>query len=124
MGWCHDDAASHEGYLVAVVSDDDGWFLGPVPGRMRELASRAHLYGAGKTAAHALIAREILHIRYVKAACSCGWRSPLLHAPDGTSWMPSIVCAPPWFEDAARALWLAHANACGPVPTGGLVLRP
>ncbi len=132
MGWCHDDG-SHEGYLVALVFDDSGTFLGPGgypraeggtdasavgamagSGRMRELGARRDCE------ANASIA-----VRCVKAACECGWRSALLRAPEGTEWAPSTVFTAGWFEDAARALWVEHADSCGKVPDGGLIVaRP
>lgn len=119
MGWCSEDG-SHEGYLVTLVHDDAGAFLGPggyardsvnTSGRMRELgapgdADRAPFYP-----------------RHLKAACSCGWRSPLLQAPSGVEWAPFTTVAPDWFQDAARALWKRHIEHTGPVADGGLRLR-
>lgn len=113
MGWNHDDT-THEGYLVAIVTDTGGHFLGAMTGRAAELGSPDDC----------TFNVRAVFVRRAKAACSCGWRSPLLVAPNGTSWSPSTVDAPRWFEDAAKRLWVAHVDACGPVPDGGLVLSP
>lgn len=108
MGWLTDDG-THEGYLVAMVPDDDaGGFNGHVPSRLRELSARSD--GAGTAR---------LPVRWVRVACACGWRSPLLYAPHGTEFVPSICIAPDAFEDQCGELWLVHVATTGRAPDGG-----
>lgn len=105
MGWCHDDG-THEGYLEGLVEDDaQGHFQGHVPLRLRALGVRDR--------------DSVQWVRYVRAACECGWRSPLLRAPAGTTFHPSVIVAPERFEDAARELWKRHVDQTGPAPDGG-----
>lgn len=116
MGWCCEDG-THEGYLVGLVHDDQGVFSGhagygrgQLTGRMRELGARADDHVCAR-----------VPVTWVKCACACGWRSPLIRVPFGTSaeWMPSSVVAPEAFEDACRVLWEAHVQTTGPAPDGG-----
>jgi hypothetical protein len=109
MGWCSEDG-THEGYLVGLVPDEEhGTFVGHVQGRWRELGGRDEEI---KTA-----------LKHVKAACSCGWRSPLLWAPSGTEFAPCSVFAPEWFEDACAQLWQRHVAAAGTATDGGYAIR-
>jgi len=124
MGWCHSDG-SHEGYLVGLVFDSGGVFLGPAgEGWAPSVAKRTPRDQTGRMRELGGNDSATLTLRFVKAACSCGWRSPLLEAPPGSEWVPCSVFAPEWFEDAARELWKRHASECGPVRDGGLVLSP
>lgn len=108
MGWVSDDG-THEGYLVGLVDDEEnrerGSFLGHHPFRLRELG------GSEDTTCRQLLC--------VKAACSCGWRSPLLRAPVGAEFFPSVVHAPQAFEDACCNLWKGHVIQTGRAPDGG-----
>lgn len=120
MGW-QSECGTHEGYLVGLVFDDAGSFLGPAgyprddsgkrSGRMRELSGAAD---------HALRAGESrIHLTFVKVACACGWRSPLLRAAPGTDWIPSSVSAPEAFEDTCALLWQQHVNTSPEAHDGG-----
>jgi hypothetical protein len=63
-------------------------------------------------------------ISVLQVACSCGWRSQRLRAPDGTVWRPFAVTLPPnaregayseagqpTFGDHAQALWAEHCSS-------------
>ena len=118
MGWCADDG-SHEGYLVGMVHDDDaGAFNGHAPTRLRELGTgRDH--GTGARLDRGL---QRCQVRYVRVACSCGWRSPLIWAPRETEWIPCMVTAPEGFEDQCAALWHLHVQTTGRAPDGGCTI--
>lgn len=104
MGWQSEDG-SHEGYLVGLVPDEEqGLFAGHVPGRWRELSGRD------------LVETPL---RHVKVACSCGWRSPLLWAPNGTRFVPSMVVASEIWRDACQRLWTRHVQVSGKASSGG-----
>lgn len=118
MGW-QTDCGTHEGYLVGLVFDDArGVFSGHAgyprddnenhTGRMRELG----IHGDDK-------APKSIPLAFVKMACACGWRSPLLRAPRGTEWCPCSVFASEAFELQARELWERHVRETGPVFEGG-----
>lgn len=108
MGWCCEDG-THEGYLVGLVPDEaHGVFVGHIQGRWRELSGRDEITTS---------------VEFVQVACSCGWRSPLLRAPDGTQFMPSSVMAPKAFEDDCAQLWDLHVAASGPARDGGCSIR-
>lgn len=112
MGWWCGDDGTHEGYLVGLVPDDAaGGFLGHAPGRLRELGSRADVDDDD--------GRRRVPLRWVKVACSCGWRSPLIWALAGTEWVPSCVFAPDAFEDRCAELWHVHVATTGRAPDGG-----
>lgn len=113
MGWCVDDG-THEGYLVGMVPDDvAGAFNGHAPTRLREL---------GTGADHADRGLQKCAVRYVRVACACGWRSPLIWAPRGTEWIPCMVSAPEAFEDQCAALWHLHVQTTGRAPDGGCTI--
>lgn len=114
MGWLS-ECGTHEGYLVGLVFDDAGVFMGnagyPDPasgmrsGRMRELSARDE--------------GPIPSLRFVKVACGCGWRSPLIRAPSGTEWHPCIVCTSDAFDEQCRKLWRAHLGSSPRALDGG-----
>jgi len=106
MGWCSEDG-THEGYLVGLVRDEvQGFFVGHVQGKWRELGGRD-------------VDDLSIKLQYVRIGCSCGWRSPLLAAPSGCEFAPSFVSAPSRFEDACTTLWQRHVAAAGTAPDGG-----
>lgn len=142
MGWCCDDG-THEGFLVGLVFDDSGKFLGPagfpnkksgqLSGRLRELGEPdddnergpavkciKRFEGARPRTKHLGTPTPLT---FVKVACSCGWRSPLIRAWPGTEWAPSSVYAPQAFEDLAGALWSEHVRASGSILDGGASLH-
>jgi hypothetical protein len=122
MGW-QSECGTHEGYLVGLVFDDQGVFAGKAgypteqdddgagyrSGRMREL-------GGGADDEHTV------PLRFLKVACDCGWRSPLVRAPVGTEWYPSSVLADEKFRDRCGDLWQQHVNESGRANDGGYLL--
>lgn len=68
--------------------------------------------------------KRTIPLKYVCAACECGWRSPrwrpLSFWYDGIGagarnvpeWTPSIVTASPEDEEIGRILWAEHDRAC------------
>lgn len=114
MGWINEDAPQHEGYLVALVLEEersaDG--LHVMRSRWRELSGLVH---DEETARRYDGAR----ITTVQVACDCGWRSMRLSAPLGTTWRPHIVLLPALDEEAfealAHELWDAHLREHGRV---------
>lgn len=118
MGW-QSECGTHEGYLVGLVFDDArGVFSGHAgyprdedenhSGRMRELG----IHGDDQI-------RDRHPLAFVKMACACGWRSPLLRAPRGSFWAPSAAFAPEAFEEECRKLWEHHVRVTGPALDGG-----
>lgn len=142
MGWCCDDG-THEGYLVGLVFDDSGKFLGPAgypdrkqgftSGRMRELGTPEDDHERGPAVKYSKrfegARPRTKHLgsptplNYVKVGCSCGWRSTLIRAWPGTEWSPSAVFAPQSFEDLAGALWSEHVRTSATVYDGGASLH-
>lgn len=135
MGWNCDDG-THEGYLVGLVFDDSGSFqghahpttaerkTGPTSGRMRELGlpcddHRGVTVECDTPLEVAFCLGPDVALSYVKVACSCGWRSPLVSTWPGTRWVPSVVLAPAAFEDLARQVWEGHVHASGAARDGG-----
>lgn len=113
MGWINEDAPEHEGYLVAVVREEertaDG--LHVMRSRWRELSGLVH---DEETARRYDGAR----INVVQVACDCGWRSMRMQAPNGTTWRPHCVGLPRDDEEAfeeglAHELWSAHVREHG-----------
>lgn len=101
MGWFDSDAPGHEGYLVALVREEGA-------GReWRDL--RVHPADEAGMRKH-----DGCRIEVVQVACDCGWRSPRIHAPLGTTWRPCMVVLPAGagveaeFERFALELWQAH----------------
>lgn len=97
MGWMRcdpDDGVdlrSHEGHVAALVADPDA------TGGWRDLT-------AGDPEQS---------VSYVQVVCSCGWRTPRLHAPLGTMWRPCTVefdCFYDEYEDAGYQLWADHMD--------------
>lgn len=135
MGWCSDDG-THEGYLVGLVFDDAGWFLGHARdrggvtrragnGRMRELGT--HADGERRCTVigpdgldYGVLQDGKVPLEYVKIGCSCGWRSPIVRAWGGTYWAPCMVFTSDTFEERAALLWQAHVRETGPMKYGVL----
>lgn len=46
----------------------------------------------------------------VQSACSCGWRGPVVQAPHGVHWEPSMVEAEDETRDALLESWVAHVR--------------
>lgn len=94
MGWLNEDTG-HEGFVVAVDPDD----------RTRELGLED-------------CDRIIRRVDHVRVGCDCGWRSAVLVAPLGASWMPCTVVFHPLDEERvdelARDIWrrehIAHVD--------------
>ncbi len=105
MGWCassiDDPEGVHEGYLVPLERSGSLW---------REIYYPDNAV------------REQLDA--VCIGCDCGWRSPRLLAPFGTSYHPFAVTASEWFEEQARALWRKHVRDCKSWRRYGETLRP
>ncbi len=100
MGWINEDKApGHEGYVVGLVPlCDDRW---------RELR-----YPNDKI--------TVLHLKRVQVACTCGWRSQVLHAPIGTRFDPYCVSfSDERYDDDASRMWDHHVT--NGVRQGGLV---
>lgn len=112
MGWINEDAPQHEGYLVALVLEEersaDG--LHVMRTRWRELSGLVH---DEETARRYDGAR----ISTVQVGCDCGWRSMRMHAPLGTTWRPHSVWLPAAaeepFEALALELWTGHVREHG-----------
>ena len=93
MGWFNEDVdpeLRHEGHAVALVQED-GW-------RWREL-------GVDDRGHH--------DITWMQVACTCGWRSPRMLAPVGTTWwrsidLPAFLDDPYHWEDIAETFWAEH----------------
>jgi hypothetical protein len=93
MGWCTGDNedAGHEGYIVSLVRPADGAFW-------RELCYPNDI---GEQS-----------IAVVQVGCDCGWRSPRMHAPFGTSFAPFVtILKDEAFEERCRELWHEHVKA-------------
>lgn len=97
MGWLVEDRPGHEGYLVAYVP------------RARNDLSRL---------------RELSYpdecgdeIRRIGVGCECGWRSPVVVSPFGTTYVPHCVSLPERdearYEEMAVKLWRRHVDECG-----------
>lgn len=117
MGWVCEADGRHEGYFVALV---------PIVGtgyRFRELDATTE--GGPRP------------IRFVQVACECGWRSPRLFAPVGSTWSSNHVeipqDSPPSpmrpqgvdhpIENAAIAMWQAHTREIPPGPGGKYLIN-
>jgi hypothetical protein len=124
-GYAHEDYAPHDPQLARAAKKLGARQDGPSSGRMRELGSGADNRTERNPQIHAgehlsaLGLGSKIKLQYVKVACSCGWRSPLLNAPSGTYWAPSSVFAPDGFEDQAHALWRKHERSSGKAYDGG-----
>lgn len=94
MGIFNDDFPDHEGFLVALTKrspDDYRWYeLGSHPDDQSEVVVQA-----------------------VQMGCECGWRSPRICAPSGTTWFPSVVCAHQEFEAYMQQFWKEHLELEG-----------
>lgn len=114
MGWIHEDAPEHEGYLVALVREEarsaDG--LAVMRSRWRELSGLVHDEAAQRRF-------DGSPVPAVQVACECGWRSMRVAAPRGTMWRPHCVVVLPSEEEAFEALalelWTAHVREHGDV---------
>ena len=96
MGWFFDraDLTRHEGYAIGLVREPIGIF--------RALSVETDR-GRDRTAP----------LEYVQVGCDCGWRSPYLYAPSGTTWFPSVVHFGEHnlrAEERARLIWRAHVE--------------
>jgi len=80
MGWLREDGRSdqheHEGYLVAVEREPDGWPWREIGGVADEARAREH---------------GPIEVRWIQVACDCGWRSQRLVAPFMAEWSPCSV---------------------------------
>lgn len=65
MGWTLDDLPEHEGHVVAVVREPNGY-------RWRELGTDD----------------EKTKVDHIQVGCECGWRSRRIIAPLGTEFLP------------------------------------
>jgi hypothetical protein len=98
MGWTTEENPGHEGYVIGLVPDRE---LGGVV-RLRELRYPDD---------QAVVER----VERVVVGCDCGWRSPHLLAPSGTSYAP-FVCdlgggaLSEAYRGRARRLWQAHVH--------------
>jgi hypothetical protein len=94
MGWLHDRAPGHEGYVVALVEEmRPGGYS-----RWVELAYPDEL------------AKRVVPVRMIQVGCECGWRSRRFRAPSGTTWSPfSVTLEDKEAEAEACALWERHA---------------
>lgn len=145
MGWSRTDFPDHEGYIVGLVRDTvrQDWRELGYRERWREaeqIAAQARdaqreKTGAGRSAAIAAgrLYRELVTkyfaeraiaahppertIYHVQVACECGWRSPRMTAPIGTTFAPWTVDLPDSlgmasrdFEGRALKLWQAHMD--------------
>ncbi len=97
MGWMHDTAPGHEGYLVGLLPCDDARRRGD---GFRELTIHDDAEAA-----------QGIFLRWVQVGCACGWRSPRMDAPIDASWWPAHVATSAWFEEQCRVIWRAHAIA-------------
>lgn len=112
MGWINEDAPEHEGYLVALVLEEerspDG--LHVMRTRWRELSGLVHDEEAQRR-------YDRVAVPAVQVACECGWRSMRLAVPRGTTWRPHCVWLPrndeEAFEKLALDLWSAHVREHG-----------
>lgn len=52
---------------------------------------------------------------WVRAACECGWRGPVVPAPEGTTWWPhSVMVLTQDEEDRLSAPWDVHIETIDP----------
>ena len=96
MGWFHDSAPEHEGFIVALERVGHSEWREVTYEAMREIVE------AGD--------RRLRFPSHVQSACECGWRSPRLAAPFGTRWSPYSVEVPPDFRDACAERWRTHID--------------
>lgn len=96
MGW-NLEGSSHEGYLVALLEDDRGAFLGD---------KRRVEVGPIET----VDPRFEMSVGVCQVACSCGWRSPVIRAHHQTTWVPCAVVTDERFEDECAKLWRHHVE--------------
>lgn len=92
MGWNHEDAPSHEGYVVATVErvDERGRVR---EGFWREVTSDEKRVG----------------VTHLQAGCDCGWRSPRFEVWPGVECDGYVYCAE-HDRDRARSLWDEHIS--------------
>jgi len=96
MGLFNSDHPGHEGYLIALVKDED-----------RGLTSEAHM----RRLAYPLD-DEDRSVEAMQVGCDCGWRSARFTAPTGTEWAPFVVHLPTHYAEAVdavmRHMWQRH----------------
>jgi hypothetical protein len=117
MGWQNNDG-THEGYLVGIVADNaHGTDVGPLRRGDRGVETTDRMPD------HIVRAPgDRVDLVYVKVACSCGWRSPLIRAGADTYWQPNTVEAPAEFREKAYAVWRQHELETPIVPEMGIAI--
>jgi hypothetical protein len=111
MGWM-EPTGEHEGYMVGYVPQ--GWL--PLSAAValhskRPVAGLPERYGPPLRELGTVEAdreHDVDGVRWVGAACPCGWRSPLRELDTPLEWMPAILLPPPELETEVCALWRAH----------------
>ena len=95
MGWCNPEVDGHEGYVVGLVDESVGHRQ-----RWRELN-----YDHDKKPVS-------IGIQMLQAACECGWRSRMFHAPivRPPKWYPYTISVDEQTEDGALILWNEHVE--------------
>lgn len=96
MGWFSDNAPGHEGYVVGLVLD-------------RERGLARNEYWRELSPSDEQLGR--IPVRRIQVGCDCGWRSRVIVAPYGTTWVPCCVFfALDADDELAGALWSEHAE--------------
>ena len=97
MGWIDPERApDHEGYVVGLIDvGTRGWK------NWRELRYPCDAEP------------RVTGIEMLQAACSCGWRSRMHHAPivRPPKWYPYAIVADEETEEGALVLWREHVEA-------------
>lgn len=100
MGWLNDKAPGHEGWLVALVRDEE-----------RGLARNDYFREMDLEDVRSLRCEAAPRPGMnMQVGCDCGWRSPRMRAPSGAEWHPFMLTVDEATEDACRALWREHLN--------------
>ena len=91
MGWLNDNAPGHEGWLVALVRDEEHGLARNDYFRELELCDTRTRF-----------------VSTMQVGCDCGWRSPRMAAPLGAEWHPFILYVDDATEERCRGLWREH----------------
>lgn len=138
MGWVNQDHPSHEGYVVGLVPVEPPSVrcrrrprANPHDCQRQCPSDRLHfpclpregdpLTDAWETWMRREKWRElgmfdndskpIERVHRIQIGCSCGWRSPVFHAPLGTKYYPHTTDVPEFAEDDLLTVWRHHLTA-------------